>query len=159
VFIASKLRFTLRRAWRCQRGNQNPQREEGQTTQWPKQKEYTHKAKDRVPRTTIKTGGVLRCSWRVSSPCSTSGTRRVNLVTNPMISHELGMNPWVLTTSGTYPWSFVTQIYTITVNQFIVVTVKLPKWWIQLKYSKTCTYCCLSQFKGPLSHTVMVFVH
>ena len=33
-------------------------------------------------------GGVLRCSGRVSSSLSTSGTRRVTLVTNPMISHE-----------------------------------------------------------------------
>ena len=28
------------------------------------------------------------CSGRESSSCSTSGTRRVTLVTNPMISHE-----------------------------------------------------------------------
>jgi hypothetical protein len=32
----------------------------------------------------------LRCSGRVSSSCSTSDTRRVNLVTNPVISHERG---------------------------------------------------------------------
>jgi hypothetical protein len=30
----------------------------------------------------------LRCSGRISSCCSTSGTRRVNLVTNPVISRE-----------------------------------------------------------------------
>ena len=30
----------------------------------------------------------LRCSGRVGSSCSTSGTRRVNLVTNPVISPE-----------------------------------------------------------------------
>jgi hypothetical protein len=30
----------------------------------------------------------LRCSGRVSSSCSSSGTRRVNLVTNPVISRE-----------------------------------------------------------------------
>jgi hypothetical protein len=28
------------------------------------------------------------CSGRVGSSCSTSGTRRVNLVTNPVISRE-----------------------------------------------------------------------
>ena len=28
------------------------------------------------------------CSGRVGSSCSTSGTRRVNLVTNPVISHD-----------------------------------------------------------------------
>ena len=50
-------------------------------------------------------------SGRVSSYCSTSGTRRVNLVTNPVISHEWGKDREVFTTSGTYPWSFVTQIF------------------------------------------------
>jgi len=71
--------------------------EEGQTTQWPKEKvqkdkqrstKHPHKTKDRVTRTPLKTGGELRCSGRVSSSYSTSGTRRVNLVTNPVISHE-----------------------------------------------------------------------
>ena len=52
-------------------------------------------------------GGELR----VGSSCSTSDTRRVNLVTNPVISHECGNDREVLTTSGTYPWSFVTQIF------------------------------------------------
>jgi hypothetical protein len=32
-----------------------------------------------------KTGGELMCSGRVSSSCCTSGTCRVNLVTNPVI--------------------------------------------------------------------------
>jgi hypothetical protein len=51
------------------------------------------------------------CSERVSSSSSTSDTRRVNLVTNPMISHEREKDREVFTTSGTYPWSFVTQIF------------------------------------------------
>ena len=71
-----------------------PYIEEEQTTQWPKEKvqkdkqrsaKYTYKTKDRVTRTPLKTGDELRCSGRVSSSCSTSGTRRVNLVTNPVI--------------------------------------------------------------------------
>jgi hypothetical protein len=41
---------------------------------------HTHKTKDRVTRISLKTGGELRCSGRVFSSCSTSGTRRVNLV-------------------------------------------------------------------------------
>jgi hypothetical protein len=74
-----------------------------QITQWPKEKvqkntqrstKHTHKTKDRV-----------RCSW------STRVTRRVNLVTNPVINHECGKDREVLMTSGTYPWSFVTQIF------------------------------------------------
>jgi hypothetical protein len=51
------------------------------------------------------------CSGRVSSSCSTSGTRRVNLVTNPVISRECGKDLEVFVTSGSYPWSFVTQIF------------------------------------------------
>jgi len=39
-------------------------------------------------RTPTKTGGELRCYRRVSSSCSTSGTRRVDLVTNPAIIPE-----------------------------------------------------------------------
>ena len=50
----------------------------------------TYKTKDRVTRTPLKTGGELRFSGRVSSSCSTSGTRRFNLVTNPVISRERG---------------------------------------------------------------------
>jgi len=42
---------------------------------------HTHKTKDFVIRTPFKTGGSLRCSGRVSSFCSTSDTRRVDLVT------------------------------------------------------------------------------
>jgi hypothetical protein len=56
----------------------------GQTTIY----NHTHKTKDRVTRTQLKTGDELRCSGRVSSSCSTSGTRRVNLVTNPELSDE-----------------------------------------------------------------------
>ena len=85
----------LRRDWRYQKGNQNPYIEE-QTTQWQKkvQKDklrstkHTHKTKNRVTRTPLKAGGELRCSGMVGSSSSTSGTRRCNLVTNPMISHE-----------------------------------------------------------------------
>jgi hypothetical protein len=56
---------------------------EKQTTQSPKEKiqkdkqrstKHTHETKDRVTRTPLKIGGELRCSGRVHSPCSTSGT-------------------------------------------------------------------------------------
>jgi hypothetical protein len=58
----------IKRVWRYQRGNQNPYIEEEQTTQWPKEKvqkdkqrstKHTHKTKDRVTRTPLKTGGEL----------------------------------------------------------------------------------------------------
>jgi hypothetical protein len=53
---------------------------------------HTHKTKYRVTGTSLKIGGELRSSERVSSSCSTSGTRRVTLVTNPVISHALMLN-------------------------------------------------------------------
>jgi hypothetical protein len=37
---------------------------------------YTHKTKDCVARTPLKTGSELRCTKRVSCSCSSSGTRR-----------------------------------------------------------------------------------
>ena len=79
------------------KGNQNPYIEEEQKTQWSKEKvqkdkprstKHMHKTKDQVTRTLLKTVGELRFSGRVRSSCSTSGTRRVNLVTNLIISHE-----------------------------------------------------------------------
>jgi hypothetical protein len=42
---------------------------------------------------------------------ASSENRSVNLATNPVISQERGKDREVLTTSGTYPWSFVTQIF------------------------------------------------
>ena len=114
------IRWSFRRVRRYQRCNQKPYIEEEQTTQWPKEKvqkdkqrstKHTHKTKDRVTRTPLKTEGELRCSGRVNSSCSTSGTRRVNLVTSPVISHERGKDREVFTTSGTYPWSFVTHLF------------------------------------------------
>ena len=78
-------------------GNHNPLIEEEQKPQSPKEKrqkdkqrstKLTYKTKDRV--TSLKTGGEPRCSESVSSSCSTSDTRRVNLVTNPVINHERG---------------------------------------------------------------------
>jgi hypothetical protein len=98
------------------KGNLNPYIEEEQKTQWPKEKvpkdnkrstKHTHKTKGRATRTPLKFGDELMCSERVGSSCSTSDTRRVILVTNPVISHERGKDWEMLTTSGTYPWSFV----------------------------------------------------
>ena len=111
-------KFSLRRVWRYQRGNQNSYIEEEQTTQWPREKvqkdkqrstKHTYKTKDRVRRTPLRTGGEPRCCRRVNSSCSTSSIHHVNLVTNPVISHEWGKEREVLTTSVTYPRSFATQ--------------------------------------------------
>jgi hypothetical protein len=99
----------------------NPFIQEEQTTQWPKEKpqkdkqrstKHTYKTKDRVTRIPLKTGGELRCSGRVNISCSTSGTRRVNLVTNPVISREWGKDREVEHIRG-HLW----QRYSIAVNQ------------------------------------------
>jgi hypothetical protein len=43
---------------------------------------------------------------RVRSPCSTSDTHRVALVTNLMTSHEWGKYGFMITTTRTYLWTF-----------------------------------------------------
>jgi hypothetical protein len=53
---------------------------------------HSHKTKDWATRTPLKNGNELRCSGRVSSSCSTSGTHHVTLVTNLVITHEWGKN-------------------------------------------------------------------
>ena len=50
---------------------------------------HTHKTTDRATRTPLKTGDEKLCSGRVGSSYSTSGTRRVNLVTNPVMNEEM----------------------------------------------------------------------
>ena len=69
------------------KGNQNSYIEEEHKEKVQKDKQrstkHTRKTKDRVPRTPLKTRGQLRWSGRVRRSCSTSDTRRVNLVTNP----------------------------------------------------------------------------
>jgi hypothetical protein len=44
----------------------------------------TQKTNDQTTRTPLKRGGEFRCSGRVGSSCSTVGTRRATLVTNPL---------------------------------------------------------------------------
>jgi len=87
--------------------------------QWPSEKrqkgkqqstKHTHKTSSSNTNP-LKTGGELRCSGRVGNSCSTSGTHRVNLVTNPVINHEWGKDRDVFTTSGTYPCSSETHIF------------------------------------------------
>jgi hypothetical protein len=71
------------------------------TTQWSKEKvqrdkhrstKHIHENKDRVAWTPLNTGGELRQSGRVSSSYSTSGTRRVILVS---IIWPLTLNRWL----------------------------------------------------------------
>ena len=57
--------YAGKKSLKTPKGNQNPYIEEEQTTQWPKEKvqkdkqrsaKHTHKTKDRVTRTPLKTG-------------------------------------------------------------------------------------------------------
>ena len=128
----------LRRVWRYQKGNQNPYIVEEKTAQWPK--EIVQKDKQRTTKHTHKTNDrviwIMAEFWwygRVSSFCCTSGTRRI--VTNTVINREWGKDREVLATSGTYLWSFVTQIvHNSQPNHggdrkiFEVMTSTLPIW-------------------------------
>jgi len=98
----------LRRVWRYQREviriciskknrQHNDQKEQVQKDKQRSTK-HTHKTKDRVTGTPLKTVGKLGCPERVSSSWSTSDTRRVNLVTNPVIGRERGKDREVFTT-------------------------------------------------------------
>ena len=90
-------------------------------TLWPKEKaqkvkqrptKHTHKTNDRATRTPLNpvvNSGAPE-GYAVLD-CSISDTRRVNLVANSVISHEWGKHWEVFMTSGTYPGSFVTQIF------------------------------------------------
>jgi hypothetical protein len=130
--------YSVGRVWRYQRGNQKPYIEEEQTTQWPKEKaqkdtqrstKHTYKIKDRETRTPLKTGGELRCSGRVSSSCSTIGTRCVNIVTNPVISREWGKDGKCLR-QVEHIRGHLWHRYSIVVNQVMVATVLFS--WLQL---------------------------
>jgi hypothetical protein len=74
-----------------------------------------HTIQDRATRTPLKIGGggggELMCSGRMCSSCSTSCTRRVTRITNPVISREWEKDLVMITTNGTHSWSFVTKIF------------------------------------------------
>ena len=71
----------------------------------------------------------LGCFIRVCRSCSTSGTSRVNLVANQIITRVWGRNREVLTISGTNNLSLWHRYY-ITVNQVMGATVTFSKWWL-----------------------------
>jgi hypothetical protein len=109
----------------------------------------------------LKTGGELRCSGRVSSSCSTSGTRCGNLVTNPLIMHEWGKDRKVFTTSGTYPWSFAMHVFhweTLSHNVF-EYTSRFLEGFVLLDSSLVLCVCfvdrCLSFCTFSFSHCVV----
>jgi hypothetical protein len=68
-----------KRVIRIRKSRKGRQRNGQQKKDIQRSTNHTHKTKDRATRAPQKTGGELRCSGRVSSSCSTSGTRRVIL--------------------------------------------------------------------------------
>jgi hypothetical protein len=74
------------RVWRYQNANQNQKHNGQKKKDKQRSTNHTDKTKDQVTQTPLKTGGEHWCSWKVNSFCSTSGTRRVSLVTNPVYS-------------------------------------------------------------------------
>ena len=113
--------YSIRRDWRYQREViriRKPTKDRQHNGQMKKDKRPNNdlqinqqKTKDWVTRNPLRYHGDLRCSGRVISSCSTSSTRRVAPVSNPVIRHEWGKDREVLTTSRTYQWSFVTHIF------------------------------------------------
>jgi hypothetical protein len=94
-------------------------------------RKHTYRTKDRITRTPHQTGDELRCFGRVSSSCYISDSRRVILVTNPVISHKWRKDREVFTTSETYPWSSMTQIF-LSDQPSHGGDVQLSKWWLHL---------------------------
>jgi hypothetical protein len=80
---------------------------------------------------TISSANIWKLSRRACRSSSTIGTRRVNLVTNPIITLEYGKDQEVLPTNGTYRWSLWHR-YAITVNHDMVATTTFWKWLLQL---------------------------
>ena len=96
--------YVIRRVWRYHRGNQNPYNNWEQTKQWPKEK--VQKDKQRSTKPTYKTK-----DWVTRTPLKPGVGGGVNIVTQPVISREWWKDREVFTTSETYPWLFVTQIF------------------------------------------------
>ena len=89
--------------------------------------QLTQKTKDRVTRTPLKSEGELRCSRKVSSYCSNSGIRSVNLVTNPVISHESGKDSLSMSNNTTIFWFLtLTLNYKLTASDQQYYTLLIP---------------------------------
>jgi hypothetical protein len=84
TFLVSSNSSVTPRILKDRQHNGKRKRTEGQTRSIKR----IHKTNDRLTPTPLKTGDELRCFGRVGSSCSISGTRRVNLVTNSVISHK-----------------------------------------------------------------------
>jgi hypothetical protein len=110
-------------------------------------------------RKLLKQGFLLvkvKCSRRACKSCSTSGTCRVNLVTNQIITREWVRDREVLTISGTNKWSFWHRYY-ITVNQVMEATVTFSKWWLHLHDKRDDFIFLIVNF--PFIHSTIPAAH
>ena len=102
----------LRRGWGYQRESESVNRRTDHTMVKKDKRTNNdlqstiHKTKDRLTRIILKTGDEAMCSGRVSSSCSTSGTRRVNLVTKPTWNTSTYF--WDLVASRQYKYNYFT---------------------------------------------------
>ena len=105
--------------WRYLRGNQKPLIEEGQTMQLPKKEQHnniqhtTQKTKDWATRTSLKPG--INPSNPEEQAVPVLHVTPVTHMTHPVISHEWGKDRIVISTKGSYPWSFVTRRHRVSV--------------------------------------------
>ena len=84
--------------WRYQRGNQTPNDQKSMTKRKRTNNELqntTQKSKDRATQTPLKTRGELMCFGRVNSSCSTSGTCRVTIATNMLLTEIQARNVFI----------------------------------------------------------------
>jgi hypothetical protein len=139
----------LRRVWRHQRCNQNrisKNRHHNDEKKKCKRKNNDLqsiyiKRKVELTGVHIATGVNSRCYRKVCRSWSTIDTRRVNIVTNPIISREWVKDREVLTISETYRLSLWHR-YPLVVTQVMVVTVAFSKWWLHLYYNWYHFFCC-----------------
>ena len=129
----------LRRVWRHQRCNQNRISKNGhhndEKKKWKRKNNDLQsiyiKRKVELTGVHITIGVNSGCYRKVCRSWSTSDTRRVNIVTNPIISREWVKDHEVLTISETYRLSLWHR-YPLVVTQVMVVTVAFSKWWLHL---------------------------
>ena len=128
-------------AWSYQRGHRWVDIDKGQLTQWSIEQGQNNKQvvnateKTEIYRSSNKNNTinqeVPRYSAKISNSCSTICTRRVTHVRNRVFSHVWSSSRtderycvWVSTTNGTYMWSSETPIHSLTVNQFMMMSIK-----------------------------------
>ena len=99
-FTHSSCKEYIKKSLEIPKGQSETYIEEEQITQWQIEKvqkdkqqstKHSYKTKERVTRTPLEIGGELRFPGRVSSSCSTRGTRRVNLVNSYKAGNKSGM--------------------------------------------------------------------